>query len=53
MKMPRGRLSKIDIESRVLKLYNQLEEEQSQPEYKILAKNYLGKVLDLLKEYSH
>ena len=52
-KMPSGRLTKVDMEARVLKLFNQLESEDALPEYKLLAKQYLWKVLDSVKEYSH
>jgi hypothetical protein len=51
--MPRGRLTKIDMESKIYKLYNQLENESCPQEYKGLAKGYLGKVLDVMKEYSN
>lgn len=52
-KMPSGRLTKVDMEARVLKLYNQLEAEDVLPECKLLAKEYLWKVMDSVKEYSH
>lgn len=52
-KMPSGRLTKVDMEARVLKLFNQLESEDALPECKLLAKQYLWKVLDSVKEYSH
>ena len=51
--MPRGRLSKVDMESRVTKLFNQLDKENYPQEYKGLAKDYLRKVMDIVKEYSN
>jgi len=50
--MPRGRLTKVDMESRVTKLFNRLEEETYPQEYKGLAKDYLARVMDIVKEYS-
>ncbi len=51
--MPRGRLTKIEMEAKIYKLYNQLEEEGCPQEHKGLAKGYLGKILDVVKEYSN
>tara|TARA_R100001443_G_scaffold38518_1_gene52020 strand:+ start:8496 stop:8621 length:126 start_codon:yes stop_codon:yes gene_type:complete len=40
------------MESRVTKLFNRLEEETYPQEYKGLAKDYLARVMDIVKEYS-
>ena len=47
--MPRGRLSKIDMESKIYKLFHELDREQGE---KGLTYKYLHKVLDILEEYS-
>lgn len=49
--MPSGRLTKVDMESRVLKIYEELNRDPS-PD-KQLAKKYLFKVLDAISEYSN
>ena len=51
--MPRGQMTKIDIESKVLKLYLKLDEEEVLPECKLLAQEYLLKVLDVIQEYRY
>ena len=51
--MPRGQLTKVDVESKVLRLYLKLDEENVLPECKLLAQNYLLKVLDALEEYRY
>ena len=51
--MPRGQLTKVDVESKVLRLYLKLDEENVLPECKLLAQNYLLKVLDVLEEYRY
>jgi len=51
-KMPRGRLTKTDMEAKVFKIYNELDDETCPQEYKGLAKRYLWKVMDTIKEYS-
>jgi len=48
--MPRGRLTKVDIETRVYKLFQELDKEHGE---KGLAYKYLHKVLDALEEYSN
>tara|TARA_R110001606_G_scaffold4828_2_gene22867 strand:- start:1122 stop:1277 length:156 start_codon:yes stop_codon:yes gene_type:complete len=50
--MPRGRLTKIDMEAKVFDIYNELDSETCPQEYKGLAKKYLWKVMDMVKEYS-
>jgi len=47
--MPRGRLSKVEIESKIYKLFHELDKEQGE---KGLTYKYLHKVLDILEEYS-
>ncbi len=51
--MPRGRLTKIDIESKIYKIFNQLEEDRAPQEYKGFAKEYLWKVMNAVNEYSN
>tara|TARA_B100000085_G_scaffold230339_1_gene216865 strand:- start:442 stop:651 length:210 start_codon:yes stop_codon:yes gene_type:complete len=48
--MPRGRLTKVDVESKIYKLFQELDIEQGE---KALAYKYLHKVLDILEEYSN
>jgi hypothetical protein len=50
--MPRGRLTKTDMEAKVFKIYNELDDEICPQEHKGLAKQYLWKVMDTIKEYS-
>ena len=50
--MPRGRLTKVDIETRVYKLFQELDLDKDQSD-KGLAYKYLHKVLDALEEYSN
>ena len=45
----RGRLTKVDVQSKVYKLFNELDREQGE---KGLTYKYLHKVLDILEEYS-
>ena len=49
--MPRGRLTKVDMEAKVYKLFGQLDKEKE--EEKGLAYRYLHKVLDIIEEYSN
>ena len=49
--MPRGKLTKVDIESKVYKLFSELDQENK--EDKGLTYKYLHKVLDILEEYSY
>jgi hypothetical protein len=51
--MPRGKLTKVEMEAKIYKLYNQLENEDGLQEQKGLAKGYLWKVMDFVKEYSN
>lgn len=48
--MPRGRLTKVDAQARIYKLFNELDREQGD---KGLTYKYLHKVLDILEEYSN
>jgi hypothetical protein len=50
--MPRGRLTKVDMESRVFKLYEELDKSDHPYNSKDLAKEYLRRVMDIVKEYS-
>jgi len=51
--MPRGRLTKVDMLSKVYKIYNELDHEHHLHENKALAQKYLHKVLDVIEEYSN
>lgn len=51
--MPRGRLTKVDMESRVNKLYEELENSDHPDQSKWVAKSYLWKVMLMMKEYSN
>ncbi len=51
--MPRGRLTKVDMESRILKIYQELERDPCSDEQRGVAKEYLRKVMDAVKEYSN
>ena len=48
--MPRGRLTKIDVEAKIYKMVQELDQEHGE---KGLAYKYLHKVLDVLEEYSN
>ena len=50
--MPRGRLTKVDMESRIFKLYEELDKSNHPYNNKDLAKEYLRRVMDIIKEYS-
>tara|TARA_E500000318_G_scaffold16951_2_gene17205 strand:- start:317 stop:472 length:156 start_codon:yes stop_codon:yes gene_type:complete len=51
--MPRGRLTKVDMLSRVYKIFNELDHENNLHENKILVQKYLHKVLNAIEEYSN
>jgi len=51
--MPRGRLTKVDMESKVLKIYEELDKSNHPYNHKEVAKEYLRKVMDVVKEYSN
>ncbi len=51
--MPRGRLTKVDMESKVLKIYEELDKSNHPYNHKEVAKEYLRKVMDAIKEYSN
>ena len=50
--MPRGQLTKVDMESRIFKLYEELDKSNHSYNDKSLAKEYLRRVMDIIKEYS-
>ena len=50
--MPRGRLTKVDMESRIFKLYEELDKSNHPYNHKEVAKEYLRRVMDIIKEYS-
>jgi hypothetical protein len=50
-KMPSNRLTRDEMKCRVLKLKNELYEENTYPSYKDLADKYLNRVLDIIEEY--
>ena len=49
--MPRGRMTKVDIYSKVLKIYSELDNEGVLPENKELTRKYLRKVLEAIEEF--
>jgi len=51
--MPRGRLTKVEVESKIYDLFNQIEYDHSPQEYKGLAKDYMWKVMEYVKEFSN
>jgi hypothetical protein len=51
--MPRGRLTKIDMETKIYNIFNQLEKDHAPQEYKGYAKEYLWKVMSAVKEYAN
>lgn len=51
--MPRGRIDKNHILSKVYRLKDELKDDRGLSESKGLANKYLDKVLDYLKEFSH
>ena len=51
--MPRGPITKYEIESHLYKLKDELNERTSLGESKYLANEYLNKVLDKLQEFRY
>lgn len=51
--MPRGRLTKVDMESKILKIYEELDKSDHPYNHKEVAKECLRKVMDAIKEYSN
>ena len=48
LKMPRGMITRYEIQSRLFKIKDELKEENAPSEQKYLADQYLNKVLDCL-----
>tara|TARA_R100001460_G_scaffold4540_1_gene12787 strand:+ start:820 stop:960 length:141 start_codon:yes stop_codon:yes gene_type:complete len=46
-------LTKVEVEAKIYQLFNNLESDHSPQEYKGLAKDYLWKIMDYIKEFSN
>tara|TARA_Y100000022_G_C12978150_1_gene252206 strand:+ start:400 stop:555 length:156 start_codon:yes stop_codon:yes gene_type:complete len=51
--MPRGTITRYEIQSKLFKLKDQLREEQAPSEYKYLADTYLNKILDYVDQFRY
>ena len=51
--MPRGPITKYEMEAHLYRLKNDLEQRQSLGESKYLANEYLNRVLDKLQEFRY
>ena len=51
--MARGKLTKVEVETKIYNLFNRLEDDHYPQEHKGLAKDYLWKVMDYVKEFSN
>ncbi len=51
--MPRGMITRYEIQSRLFKIKNELKEESAPPEQKYLADQYLNKVLDYVEQFRY
>ena len=52
-KMPRGTITRYEIQSKLFKLKDQLREEHAPSEYKYLADTYLNKILDYVDQFRY
>ena len=48
--MPRGQITRYEIQSKLFQIKDQLKEEHAPSEYKFLADQYLNKVLDYIEQ---
>ena len=53
LKMPRGMITRYEIQSRLFKIKNELKEENAPSEQKYLADQYLNKVLDYVEQFRY
>ena len=53
LKMPRGQITKYEMQSRLFKIKNELKQENSPSEFKLLADYYLNKVLDYVEQFRY
>ncbi len=53
LKMPRGQITRYEIQSRLFKIKDELKEESAPSEYKFLADQYLNKVLDYVEQFRY
>jgi hypothetical protein len=51
--MPRGQITKYEMQSRLFKIKNELKQENSPSEFKLLADYYLNKVLDYVEQFRY
>ena len=51
--MARGKLTKVEGETKIYNLFNRLEDDHYPQEHKGLAKDYLWKVMEYVKEFSN
>jgi len=49
--MPRGQITKYEMQSRLFKIKNELKQENFPSEFKHLADHYLNKVLDYVEQF--
>tara|TARA_Y100000996_G_C22549345_1_gene653136 strand:- start:943 stop:1164 length:222 start_codon:yes stop_codon:yes gene_type:complete len=53
LKMPRGQITRYEIQSRLFKIKDELRGENAPSEYKFLADQYLNKVLDYVEQFRY
>ncbi len=51
--MPRGPITRYEIQSKLFKIKDQLKEENAPSEYKYLADQYLNKILDYVETFRY
>ena len=51
--MPRGQITRYEIQSKLFQIKDQLKEEHCPSEYKFLADQYLNKVLDYVEQFRY
>lgn len=51
--MPRGQITRYEIQSRLFRIKDELKDESAPSEYKYLADQYLNKVLDYVEQFRY
>ena len=51
--MPRGQITRYEIQSKLFKIKDELREENAPSEYKFLADQYLNKILDYVDTFRY
>ena len=53
LKMPRGQITRYEIQSRLFRIKDELKEDNSPSDQKYLADQYLNKVLDYVEQFRY